>query len=605
MNALKFYEENIKESRIKIEQIDKKSLAIGWSRLVVVILLIFSVYKFYSSGKGTLAIISGVFFIVVFILVALLHNKILKQKKSHELMIEINEKGLRRLNGEFKNEKDCGKEYIDEKHPYTHDLDIFGVNSLFQLINTTVTCGGRNRLFKILSENETIDAKEIKKKQEGIKELGKKVSWRQKLILKGLMNVSNSNQELNEIEYLKEWSKTKRSKGTLKKYIAILFIIITFGWIALSIAGILRWSELLIVLMVNYLVIKSLTKDSKEELEMFALMKPTIKAYSEILELIEDESFESEYLREIKNKINNKDKNVSCKKEMKKLASILDWVGDSHGNAYYLIINLFIFSDVFLVSNLEKFREKNGEYLSEWLEAMNEFDALGSVSNLAFDFEEWTYPEIVEEKIVKAKEVGHPILGKRAVRNNYELNEYTKTTLITGSNMSGKSTFLRTIGLNLVLSYLGAPVNSDEFKCGMFDLYTCMRTKDNLEESISSFYAEILRIKLLIEGAKSGKRIFFLLDEIFKGTNSEDRHTGAKVLINQLIDSGAVGIVSTHDLDLCDLEEKDKRIQNKNFREYYEEGKIKFDYKLRDGRSRTQNAIHLMKLAGIDFNEKE
>ncbi|MGL4873236.1 MAG: MutS-related protein [Clostridium sp.] len=605
MNALKFYEKNIKESEIEIKKIDKKSLAIGWSRLLIVVFLIFSVYKFYSNGKETLAIISGVFFIIVFILVALLHNNILKQKKSHELMIEINKKGTRRLNGEFKNEKDYGKEYIDEKHPYTNDLDIFGVNSLFQLINTTVTKGGRDSLFKILSRNEAKNVNEIRKKQEGIKELGKKASWRQKLILKGLMNVNNSNQELNEIEYLKEWSIERKGKVKYKKYIAYFFILLTFGWIALSVAGILRWSEILILLMINYLVIKNLTKDSKAELEMFSLMKRTIKAYSQMLELIEDETFESEYLREIKNKIDNKDKNISCKKEMKKLVSILDWVGDSKGNAYYLIINLFIFSDVFLIANLESFREKNGEYLNQWLEAMSEFDALGSVANLAFDFEEWTYPEIVEEKIVKGKDIGHPILGKRAIKNDYELDRNTKTTLITGSNMSGKSTFLRTVGLNLVLSYLGAPVSSSEFKCGMFDMYTCMRTKDNLEESTSSFYAEILRIKLLIEGAKSGKRIFFLLDEIFKGTNSEDRHIGAKVLIKQLIDSGAVGLVSTHDLELCDLEESDKRIQNKNFREYYEDGKIKFDYKLRDGKSRTQNAIHLMKLAGIDFNEKE
>ncbi|MGL4850012.1 MAG: MutS-related protein [Clostridium sp.] len=605
MNALKFYEKNIQESEIEIKKIDKKSLAIGWSRLLIVVFLIFSVYKFYSSGKETLAIISGGFFVIVFILVALLHNNILKKKKSHELMIEINKKGIRRLNGEFKNEEDCGKEYIDEKHPYTNDLDIFGVNSLFQLINTTVTKGGREVLFKILSENTTKNVNEIKKKQEGIKELGKKVSWRQKLILKGLMNIQNSDQELNEIEYLKTWSRERKSKAKYKKYIAYFFILLTFGWIALSFAGFLRWTDIIIILMINFVVIKSLTKDSKSDLEMFAAMKPTIKAYAEMLEVIEDESFESEYLRDIRNKINNENKNISCKKEMKKLASILDWVGDSHGNAYYLIINLFIFSDVFLVSNLESFREKNGEYLNEWLEAMSEFDALGSVANLAFDFEAWTYPEIVDEKIVKGKQIGHPILGERAIRNDYELDRNTKTTLITGSNMSGKSTFLRTVGLNLVLSYLGAPVNSDEFKCGMFDLYTCMRTKDNLEESTSSFYAEILRIKLLIEGAKSGKRIFFLLDEIFKGTNSADRHTGAKVLINQLIDSGAVGLVSTHDLELCDLEESDKRIQNKNFREYYEDGKIKFDYKLRDGKSRTQNAIHLMKLAGIDFNEKE
>lgn len=603
MNALKFYEENIEKSKAEIDKINKQSLAIGWSRLVIFVLLIFSIYKFYSMDNPTLMVSFGAFFIILFLVVVGFHNKFLQKKKKQEIMIEINEQGLRRLNGEFKNEEDKGEEYIDEKHPYTYDLDIFGDNSLFQLINTTVTKAGREALAKILSRNTISTAEEINKKQKAIDELGKKVKWRQKLILNGKLNINNTDEEVNELEYLKEWSKSEGKTVGYRKIIAYIFIAITFIAIVMSFIGTLKGSYILLLLMVNFIVIRSLTKDSRDVLHMFSLIKPTVKAYSEILALIEDENVESEYLKEIKNKIKNVDNNISCKKEMKKLSSILDWVGDSNGNAYYLIINLFIFSDVFLVSNLESWKKKNGKYLDSWLEAMGEFDALSSVANLPFDFDEWNYPEVVSEKVVLGEEIGHPILGERAVRNTYRLEESTKVTLITGSNMSGKSTFLRTIGLNLVLSYLGAPVSAKNFKCGLFDLYTCMRTKDNLQESISSFYAEILRIKLLIEGAKEGKRIFFLLDEIFKGTNSEDRHTGAKVLINQLMDAGAVGLVSTHDLELCDLELRDNRIKNQNFREYYEDNKIKFDYKLREGRSKTQNAIHLMKLAGIDFKE--
>ncbi|MGL5414876.1 MAG: MutS-related protein, partial [Clostridium sp.] len=586
MKALKFYERNIEESKREIEKIHKQSLIIGWLRLVAIILLIFSVYKFYSKGNIALMVGSGVVFIAIFIGLVLVQNKFLGREKSHKLMIEINEKGIRRLNGEFKSEKDMGEEYIDEKHPYTYDLDIFGKNSLFQLINTTVTKAGREKLAKMLSRNTISTVEEINKKQKGIEELAKKAKWRQKLILKGMMNVSNSKEEVNEIEYLKEWSRSEVKKVGYKKYIAIFFIVITFGWMILSALGYLRWTELIIVLMINYLVIKNLIKDSKADLEMFSIMKRTVKAYFEILESIEDEKVESEYLREIQNKIKNTEEGTSCKKEMKKLVSILDWIGDSRGNAYYLLINLFIFSDVFLISNLERWKERNGKYLEDWIEAMGEFDALASVSNLPFDFENWVYPKIADAKVVKGKDIGHPILGTRAVRNDYSLEENKNVTLITGSNMSGKSTFLRTVGLNLVLSYLGAPVSAEKFECGLFDLYTCMRTKDNLQESISSFYAEILRIKLLIEGAKEGKRIFFLLDEIFKGTNSKDRHIGATVLIEQLMDEGAVGLVSTHDLELCDLEEKDVRINNKNFREYYEDNKIKFDYKLREGKSK-------------------
>ena len=307
-----------------------------------------------------------------------------------------------------------------------------------------------------------------------------------------------------------------------------------------------------------------------------------------------------QYLKEIKSKLKSGTKN-SCGEEMKKLSNLLDWIGDSSGNAYYLIINVFIFSDVFIVENLETWREQNSKELEVWIDVISEIDALMSISNVYFDFEEFKFPKISDKKEVKGKAIGHPLLGEKAVRNNYSLSGNKKVTLITGSNMSGKSTFLRTIGLNLVLSYIGAPVFSDDFTCGIFNIYTCMRTKDNLEENISSFYAEILRIKILIEASKKGEDVFFLLDEIFKGTNSLDRHVGATELIKQLINSGAIGLVSTHDLELCDLEKYDNRIENYNFREYYEDNKIKFDYKLRVGKSETQNAIHLMKLAGIEF----
>ena len=200
--------------------------------------------------------------------------------------------------------------------------------------------------------------------------------------------------------------------------------------------------------------------------------------------------------------------------------------------------------------------------------------------------------------------IRHPLIGERAVANSYSLRNPKQITLITGSNMSGKSTFLRTIGINLVLSYVGAPCAAERFRTSIMNIYTCMRTKDNLEESISSFYAEILRIKLLIEACKRGEKVFFLLDEIFKGTNSKDRHTGATVLVKQLADNGAMGLLSTHDLELCDLEEEMKEVENYNFREYYKDNKIHFDYKIRQGKSVTQNAVYLMKLAGIDINRK-
>ncbi|CUP35316.1 MAG: DNA mismatch repair protein MutS [Clostridium baratii] len=600
INALKYYKNNIEKSKSKISNMESNISKVGWSRLVIVIIMIALGYFLYSKNSLIPLILLEVLLIASFIVVATYHNKLINKKEKLERFLEINEKGVKRINGEFKSIEDDGSEYINDSHPFSSDIDIFGKSSLFQLINDTLTKGGREKLVKSLSLEKLPSKEEIQNKQKGIEELGKKIEWRQELLVRGKSKLKSKKREVNELEALLKWSNSTSKKNGSKKLIAYIFIALTFASIVAAILKFITPSYVLLFLMINFGVIKLLTKDYKEDLLIISDIKGTVKSYSEILKMIEDEEFDSEYLKDIKKKLNNSE-GISCSEEMKKLSNLLDWVGDSSSNAYYLILNILIFSDVFIMENLEGWKKKNSKELENWLDVMSEIDSLVSISNLYFDFEDWNFPSISQKKEIRGKKIGHPLIGERAVRNDYSLSDGKRVTLITGSNMSGKSTFLRTVGLNLLLAYIGAPVYSEEFTCGIFNIYTCMRTKDNLEESISSFYAEILRIKILIEATKRGEDVFFLLDEIFKGTNSVDRHTGATELINQLIDGGAMGLVSTHDLELCDLEEHDSRIENYNFREYYENNKIKFDYKLRKGKSETQNAIHLMKLAGIEF----
>lgn len=600
INALKYYKNNIEKSKNEISNMESNITKVSWSRLVIVIIMIALGYFLYSKNSLIPLILLEVLLIAAFIGVATYHNKLISKKEKLERFLEINEKGVKRINGEFKSTEDDGSEYINDSHPFSSDIDIFGKSSLFQLINDTLTKGGREKLVKSLSLEKLPSKEEIHNKQKGIEELGKKIEWRQELLVRGKSKLKSKKREVNELESLLKWSNSSSKKRGSKKVIAYIFIALTFTSIVSAILKFITPSYVLLFLMLNFVVIKFLTKDYKEDIILINDIKGTVKSYSEILKMIEDEEFDSEYLKGIKKKLNNSE-GISCSEEMKKLSNLLDWVGDSSSNAYYLILNILIFSDVFIMENLEEWKMKNSKELENWIDVMSEIDSLVSISNLYFDFENWNFPSILDKKEIRGKKIGHPLIGERAVRNDYSLSDGKRVTLITGSNMSGKSTFLRTIGLNLLLAYIGAPVYSEEFTCGIFNIYTCMRTKDNLEESISSFYAEILRIKILIEATKRGEDVFFLLDEIFKGTNSVDRHTGATELINQLIDGGAMGLVSTHDLELCDLEEHDSRIENYNFREYYENNKIKFDYKLRKGKSETQNAIHLMKLAGIKF----
>jgi hypothetical protein len=593
--AEEFYKNNIEKNSQESSALNIKVNVIGWSRLIVLILCGLIDYFLYKENKIDIMIIVTIFFIGLFLGLVIYHNSIFEYKKRLDLLVKINKKSLKRILGQFKDFKDNGLEYLEENHPFANDLDVFGNNSIFQYINSTVTKGGREELVKILKREKVFNSTQIKERQEAVRELGQKAQWRQKLIVEGKLKKSKN----VDLPSLIKWSKNKESSSPLRVAIACTFIFVTVFSIYLAARRVIPESFILLNFLVNFLVLKILSKGIAEEIKLFDSIKNSIRGYSKILELIEDEEFDSVYLTALRSKL--KDNDLSCKEEMKKFSDILDWVGNSKYNAYYLILNVVIFSDVFLIGSLEKWREKNGERLEKWLEVMHEIDALSSIANLSFENEDWAYPTILKENQVEGCNIGHPLLGGKAVRNTFSLAGEQKISLITGSNMSGKSTFLRTIGVNLLLSYIGAPVCAEKFSCGIMNIYTCMRTKDNLEESISSFYAEILRIKILIEACKRGEKIFFLLDEIFKGTNSKDRHTGATVLIKQLVQYGGVGLVSTHDLELCALEEKSKNIINYNFREFYEHDKIKFDYILRKGKSETQNAIHLMKLAGIEI----
>lgn len=595
--AEKFYKENIEKAKKQIEDLNNKGSKIGAVRLAIVLVGAFLIYYAYRKSNTTYGVSSFVIGTIIFIVVAVIHNKIIKNREREEIFLEVNEKGIKRLNGEYREFEDKGLDLVGDSHAFCEDLDVFGQNSLFQMTNTTRTKSGRKKLGEILSIDNLPKKEEIIKRQESIKELGEKVQWRQNLYVNG----SFKKKKDEELDGLLRWSNNKSKDITAKLIIAIICIAITLVDVFCTIVGIIPISVLILNLMINYVVIKVLTKDRSDVIKLFHDIRSSVHAYSNILSLIEEEDFEASYLKELRGKIKGKE-GRSCCVEMKKLSNLLDWVGDSTSNAYYFLINVIAFADVFIVYNLDRWRDRNGASVEEWLKIMGEFDALSSIANISFDHEDWTFASILNEKEIKGEYIGHPLIGERAVVNDYALKSPKQITLITGSNMSGKSTFLRTVGLNLVLAYIGAPSSAKSFECGVMKIYTCMRTKDNLEESISSFYAEILRIKLIIEACKRGEDVFFLLDEIFKGTNSKDRHIGATVLIKQLSKNGAIGMLSTHDLELCDLEETMKEVENYNFREYYEDNKIKFDYKLRSGKSKTQNAVYLMKLAGIDFS---
>jgi len=579
----------------------KQNESIGFIGLLRVIVFAsgtaFTVF-FYMKNSYYLSVIVLVTTIITFISLAIRHRKIKHNKIRCLVLCKINENSLKRLDNNWKDFPDSGDDFIDEDHSYSRDLDIFGENSLFQWINTCITYIGRQKLKDALSKPK-YNTYEIHKRQGAIKELASNIGWTQRFAAEAILS-ENKN---HDPEALFDWAKGKNDFFLKPLVIFVIRIlpVITFSLLVSCIVfPNFSYKIFLIDIVLHIILLAIGYKEVSKNLDTIYKYKDTIIIYNNLLKHIEKKNFKSEHLIELKEKLINKS-GMKASFQIKKLANLVTLVSDRK-NIYYFPINVLLLWDYQCLINLQKFKKDSGAYLRPWLDVIGEIEALNSLSTISYEHTDWAMPKFESgSPIFNAKDMGHPLLGSNRVYNDIHIEKSQNVLLITGSNMSGKSTLLRTTGINLVLAYAGAPVCAKSFTCSIMDIYTCMRTSDNLEKNISSFYAELLRIKKLVTATESKSPIFFLLDEIFKGTNSIDRHTGAKILVAKLSTENALGFVSTHDLELGDIEKTNRRVKNYHLKEYYKDDKLFFDYKLRTGVSTTRNALYLMKMAGLEI----
>ncbi len=559
-----------------------------------------SIYLFFLQQYR----LSGAFFIVSFILFLFLiikHEKIRQEKNRTFHLIEVNQTSLDRLAGKWTQFPVDGKEFIDSDHSYSLDLDIFGQGSLFQWINTTNTYFGKLSLKDLLTHLDKERA-QIRKRQQAIAELAEKLDWRQRFQVEGMFSQTRTNNPARLINWAEKKEKMfdKSWKVYLLCFLPVTTVILAF--LAFTMPEVPN-STPLIPLLIQLVIIAYGYKKINHIFDATCNYKKVIKIYQCQLMLLESAKFKSKYLNDLKSDLFNR-KGHLASIQIKNLGKIVDMMELRYNPLYHFILNSIFLWDYQTLIALEKWKDESGKYLRNWLQAIGQIEALSSLAIIRHDHPDWGFPEIVDERyFFSSKEMGHPLLSNEdRVCNDLNFQGAGNILIITGSNMSGKSTLLRTVGINLVLAYAGSVVSAKEFKCSVMDIYSSMRVNDNLEKSISSFYAELLRIKMIIEASKKGKPMIFLLDEIFRGTNTKDRHIGAKTVLRNLSREGVMGLVSTHDLELGDLEmEKRLEMKNYHFRESYEEDKIIFDYKLRDGVSTTSNAIYLMKMVGIEI----
>ncbi|KUO51043.1 MAG: hypothetical protein APF76_16235 [Desulfitibacter sp. BRH_c19] len=577
------------------------------SQLRLIVFLVgmgISIYLYWIQ-KYYLSSVAFVVVVCLFIYLIKKHQDAKQKHKFYLTMSTINEDAIKRITGKWTDFDDKGEEFIDDEHNYSQDLDIFGQGSLFQWTNSAKTFWGRNKLKEALV-NPDKSKDQIHKRQQSIDEMAKKLDWRQKFLAEGLMVLG----EMHDPEDLCSWAEVG-DEFYRKNHVVIGFKILpilTAAAIVLNILSIIPYYVPVLAVILHMLLLLYRGKERSRVFETAYKYRSNLRVYTKLFDTFEKEVFKKDYLRNLQKGLKNK-QGKTAHSQIGQLEKIVDSIANRN-NQFYIIINILLLSDYKNISKLERWKQSSGENLRKWFNILAEVEALSSLSNVRYDHPDWVFPTIIEDKHgILAKNMGHPLLSNR-VCNDLIIAKPYSLLMITGSNMSGKSTLLRTVGINLALAYSGTSVCASEFQCSILDVHTSMRTRDNLEKNLSSFYAELLRISKIVSASerasKEGSQVLVLLDEIFKGTNSADRHTGARILLKKLSREGAFGLVSTHDLELGDLEHEQKLgIRNYNFREYYKDGEIFFDYKLRYGVSTTKNAIYLMKMVGIDVNKEQ
>ncbi len=585
------FQEKITLHKLEWSRLNKKYNLIAFGRILVFILyLILAVY--FANAKMSFALgLTALSFPLVFGVFVKIHRRISYKRKQEGILQKINEDELKIFQGELKGQEE-GANFKDKTHQYINDLDVFGANSVFQLLNRCTTNGGQTKLAQWLSKFSKKE--EIEKRQIAVKELAPKLDWRQKFQASGLHHKN----EKAKPQLLVKWINEPYVYNNIYKVIAWVLPLITITFVVLYFAADISFYFTVGMFVINGIVLSHFSKHIQNLTLSVADHINLLASYSTLIKQLEDSNFESPLLNALRNNLINDGKKASV--SIINLYKILDFL-NARANFFYFIIDSLTLFDLHIMFMAERWKEKNIGDVSLWFDSISEFEALCSLSGFTYSNPNFRFPSIsAEDYTLKGEDIAHPLIKKKErISNSYSLNGKGALTIITGSNMSGKSTFLRTLGVNIVLALSGAPVCAKNFTVSELQLFTSMRTEDNLEEHVSSFYAELQRIKALLDEVEKGMPVLFMLDEILKGTNSHDRHNGAVSLAKQLSTTNAFGLISTHDLELGKLQNELKNVTNYSFNSEVNGTEIVFPYKLDEGICKSFNASALMEKMGI------
>ncbi len=592
------YQQQLQKHQAHLQQLLKKRSRLGWTRLIVFLLTVFLTYKvFVAAGIiGLTVVVTGLALLLYLISKDVNNNRNIDNTKT---LISINEEELQFLNNDYYSRYD-GSVYAPAVHNYANDLDLFGKASLFQWMNRAYTGQGRNlvagNLLKPLSVTQ------IKERHEAVKEITPEIDWRQQLQAFAMQTSITTQTETKTLAWLNEKDEHFTNPGW--KIFILIYSFITLGSAVATMLGYIPaalFSSLYILYLFTSIIL------SRNAVKPYAQLSGIVKevaALQQLVQWMEDKKFNASLLKQLQEEMKTGDGKAA--KEIKGLKIILDRFDLRSSIVGVLFFNSFLLWDVRQMIALNKWRRKNKKQVAKWFSMVAEVEVLNSLATLRFNKPGWPFPEFTDIHFTfNGKEIGHPLIpDETRVNSDFDLEGTAKIGLVTGSNMAGKSTFLRSLGVNIVLAQMGAPVCAKSMLLSPVHLMSSMRIADNLAENTSTFYAELKKLKTIIEAVNRHEPVFILLDEILRGTNSMDRHKGSEALIAQLIKQKAVAVIATHDVELAKLKEQyPQSIENYHFDVQVEGEELYFDYKLKQGVCTSLNASILMKKIGIELSE--
>ena len=533
-----------------------------------------------------------------FLALVIAHAVLVTRMAGLELRVRLTERGIARMAGDLAGFAEKGERFLAPGHAYAGDLDIFGPSSLFQLLDAAETGAGEAVLAGWLSA--PANAAEIAARQEAVRELATIPRFREDLAAAG----AESGTKGRDAEPFLVWAEAREGgPSAALMTLGRALVPLTLGLMTAAEilgregAGVLRGAWV-VPLVAQVGVLYTLRPTLEKVLSVTASRESPFGRYVAIFRLLEATTFTTPRLAALRDVIAG----TSASRELSRLERVTSYAEVRNAGLFAVLANVFLLWDVFSAAALLRWRARSGAQVRRWIAAMAEIEALASLATFAWEHPGFVFPEVdAGEPRFLAEGLGHPLIpeGQR-IANDVRLARAGQALMVSGSNMSGKSTLLRAVGVNAVLALAGAPVCARKLTMAVCDVRSSMRIKDSLEEGVSHFYAELSRLKSVVDAANAGDRVLFLLDEILHGTNSRERNIGAKAVILHLIDKGAVGAVSSHDLGLADLEgESGGRVHNVHFQELVSGDKMTFDYQLKPGVVTSSNALRLMKMIGI------